>query len=647
MINFCQLRTILMLVFVYMGMFGCGGGSSQGSLLNANPPTVPNTPPNLTPVDPAPNNPLLPAGGQRIISDKPIDNFTLYRGNNNGPVGDAKAVVVEHPNFNSAIEITIDKPSGEFFNGSVSFPITQALTQGDVALLHVSFNMVSSADETGTGFVTAYVESPAPLYTKYLFYQLSSSGGWVDYYLPMIITDSFNANEILLTFGFGGGSKQQVVQIANIGLVNYKNTLNIEDLPQTQPSYLGRDPDAAWRAEANARIETHRKGNFSLTIVNSQGGILPNAEIRVNFTKHAYHFGSVAAARHLVGNDIDSQTYREKLLENFNQTGLENNLKWNAWVGDFGDAFSQEIALTASQWIKDNRLYSRGHVLVWPSPRNMPNYVQAYMPVDAPQNADPQVLIELEQHITDISVKTQGLLDEWDVLNEPFDNDYLMDAFGNNVMVDWFNQAAQQNPNVALYINDYSILSGGGTNTTHQDHYFNTIDFLLANNAPVTGIGMQSHFSTTPTPITRIYSIIERFHNAFPRLAIRSTEFDIDTFDEQMQADFTRDFLTIFFSHPATVGIQKWGFWEGAHWRPNAAMFRQNWEAKPNQLAWQETVYSVFWNDFIGMTDAQGQFSQRGFYGEYEVLVETDGVVQRFDINLLPNGTSQFTLQLN
>jgi hypothetical protein len=47
--------------------------------------------------------------------------------------------------------------------------------------------------------------------------------------------------------------------------------------------------------------------------------------------------------------------------------------------------------------------------------------------------------------------------------------------------------------------------------------------------------------------------------------------FDINTDDEELQADYTRDFLTLAYSHPTVVGVQLWGFWERSHWKPEAA----------------------------------------------------------------------------
>ncbi|MDP5041403.1 MAG: endo-1,4-beta-xylanase, partial [Paraglaciecola sp.] len=184
------------------------------------------------------------------------------------------------------------------------------------------------------------------------------------------------------------------------------------------------------------------------------------------------------------------------------------------------------------------------------------------------------------------------------------------------------------------YINDYSILSGGGRNSAHQQHYRDTIEYLKTNNAPITGIGLQSHFSENLTAITAIYDLIERYHRAFPELAIRATEFDVNTADTSLQADFTRDFLTIFFSHPATVGVQAWGFWAGRHWLPKGAMYSQNWQIKPNGEAWQNLIYKTWWNNFSGQTNEAGVFQQRGFYGDYEVSVTVAGVVNTFDFSI-------------
>ena len=188
-------------------------------------------------------------------------------------------------------------------------------------------------------------------------------------------------------------------------------------------------------------------------------------------------------------------------------------------------------------------------------------------------------------------------------------------------------------------------MAGGGLNALHQQHFEDTIQYLVDNQAPIHGIGMQGHFSSSPTPIERVYDIVDRYHQAFPGLAIRTTELDISTTDEQMQADYTRDFMTIFFSHPATVGIQKWGFWAGAHWRPEAAMFDHDWRAKPNAQVWHDLIYNQWHTAISNTTNTSGTLTGRGFYGLYKVTVSIGGVEKVYYINLLPGAQNQFSLQ--
>ena len=59
------------------------------------------------------------------------------------------------------------------------------------------------------------------------------------------------------------------------------------------------------------------------------------------------------------------------------------------------------------------------------------------------------------------------------------------------------------------------------------------------------------------------------------------TEFDIVTSeDEQLAADYTRDTLIAVFSHSAYTSFLLWGFWEGSHWKPEAASWNKDWSSR-------------------------------------------------------------------
>lgn len=589
--------------------------------------------------------PTTPTGGTLIISDMPVTAATLWAGNTSQPVGTKSIVDVEHENFDQAIQMRITNPSGTSWNGQLSIPVTADVKAGDNILLHLYFRTIDSEYETGTGFTKVLLQGPEPEYHKVINRNINSASEWIEYFVSATVDQDFTKNKLNILFELGAGDKAQTFQIAGIELFNYQQTLTLADLPNTKQSYGGREEDAPWRSEAQARIEEHRKGSFSLTLQTSDGQNINNIDIAIKMIKHAYHFGSAISTVQLMEESDDGDIYRNKVLELFNQAGPENALKWPAWDGDWGDSFNQSNTISALQWLNDKNLYTRGHVLIWPSKRNMPSAMHQFMP-DDPATADPQVLDEVKAHIEDITTKTSLLLNEWDVINEPFDNHYLMDAFGDNVMVEWFEQARANLPEHKLYINDYGILSGAGLNSAHQNHYQDTIQYLTTQKAKIDGIGLQSHFSDVLTDIPKVYEIINRFHLTFPELLIRSTEFDIKSEDEILQADYTRDFMTLFFSHPSTVGIQLWGFWAGRHWFPEAAFYREDWSEKPNALVWKDLIFNQWMSSFDDKTDTEGKFSARGFYGDYTITFTHNNVERTLDFSVVKGQENNITLKL-
>lgn len=638
-------RTLLILLMAFgltVQLTACGGGSSGGST----PPTEnpePQPEPEPEP-EPEPDGDPLDQG-ELVITATPATDYSFWEGDNDGePVGRAETVAADHSGFTQAVRIHAENPPGAFFNGQLQYPILRATAEGDVMLIRLYMRSVSTTDETGATFATVFLEGPGPDYTKYAEREITSTGDWQAYDIPLEMSGAEAANDLILKIGFGGGDRPQSFDIGGVEVLHFGQSVAVEDLPRTELSYGGREADADWRAEAAARIEQLRKGDFTVRVLDGGGQPVEGAEVAVEMTRHAYHFGSVTVGHILMGEGDDNDLYREKVLELFNQSGPENDLKWAPWAGEWGEDFSQQTTIDALQWLKSHDFYTRGHVMVWPSKRNLPELIQEYLPEGEPENADPEAKQIVLDHIDDIASATGDVLDEWDVLNEPYDNHYLMDAFGDEVMVDWFERARLNLAHHKLYINDYSILSGGGRDAAHQDHYQQTIQYLLDQDAPIDGIGMQGHFGPSPTAIPRVLEILDRFHEAFPELTIRVTEFDINTTDEALQADYTRDFLTAVFSHPATVGVQKWGFWAGAHWTPDGAMYTEDWREKPNAVAWKDAIFKDWWNDFTGTTDGEGEFSERGFYGEYQVTINGQLIEQ--SIELLPGETAEFEITL-
>ena len=113
----------------------------------------------------------------------------------------------------------------------------------------------------------------------------------------------------------------------------------------------------------------------------------------------------------------------------------------------------------------------------------------------------------------------------------------------------------------------------------------------------------------------------------------REVMVDFSTDDEELQADFQRDLMTLCFSHPAVAGFQFWGFWAGAHWKPECAMIARDWTERPNGAAYRALVFDRWWSRPHAATDAQGTAAFRVFKGRHTVTAEHGGVSRTVDVD--------------
>jgi len=101
-----------------------------------------------------------------------------------------------------------------------------------------------------------------------------------------------------------------------------------------------------------------------------------------------------------------------------------------------------------------------------------------------------------------------------------------------------------------------------------------------------------------------------------------------------LQADYTRDFLIACYSHPVITGFNKWGFWQSAHWKPDAAMFKKDWTEKPNAAVWRELVTKKWKTNVTALSNRKGLVNTRGHLGKYEITVTKNGVTKKVILQL-------------
>lgn len=563
-----------------------------------------------------------PAGPVSLLGGDAGSAFR-YTGPSAGPAsGAAEWVAVDNMPFTHAWRlrtISLPESGGNEWDPRIRARGAAAVSAGDKIL--AEFWMRCIEPENGDCILRLNVERDGSPWTKSISNPYPVGREWRRFRVLFDMRESYAAGGYMIDFWMG--QQVQTAEVGGISLLNYGPQATAEQLG-LERFYDGAAADAAWRQAAEQRIEEIRKAGMIVVAVTPDGAPIEGAEIRAKLKRHAFGWGTAVAASRLLGAGADSERYRNFIRENFNMAVLENDLKWGPWEEN------RNRAMNALRWLHENGVtWIRGHNLVWPGWRWMPNDVRNL--ANNPEALRQRIL----DRIRDVATATRGLVVHWDVVNEPVAERDVLNILGDEVMADWFRVAKECDPESRMFINEYDILAANGANLRKQNAYYRMIEMLRGREAPVEGIGFQGHFDTA-TPPERMLEILNRY--ARLGLPIAITEYDFATPDEELQAQFTRDLMILAFSHPAVSDFLMWGFWEGSHWKPLGAMIRRDWSEKPMYRVWRELIFERWQTDETGVTPDHGAIYVRGFKGSYEITVKVGEQEVRVPYELKEDG---------
>jgi endo-1,4-beta-xylanase len=293
----------------------------------------------------------------------------------------------------------------------------------------------------------------------------------------------------------------------------------------------------------------------------------------------------------VTGDMLSNTTVTQLQSQQFNMVTPGNEMKWDTTEpsnGTFNFAPGDQIVAYAQA--NSERL--RCHNLVWQS--QLPSWVSS-LPASQVQGA-------METHITTEATHYKGDCYAWDVVNEPFNSDgsFVADPFfnamGSGYIADALKTAHAADPNAKLYINDFSI---EGENAK-SNAMFSLAQSLLAQGAPLSGIGFESHFILGQIPAD-MEANMQRFANLGRDVAV--TELDDRITLPASSANLTqqasefsqvvKDCLGV----SRCVGVTQWAVGDADSWVPGAfsgqgaaTMFDQNYNAKPAFTSVQSTL---------------------------------------------------------
>lgn len=543
---------------------------------------------------------VIPPGGEELRSDVALQANASPSVGKVTPLEQGKRITITSPDAARA------------YAAQFTAPVPVGLAKQEIALVIIKARVVG--DEQ-TGEVQAKLQLNSPPYTSF---GASISVGihreWTEQPVVFVTESEVPANKAAVALLCG--HQKQSIEVASIRVLRYPKGTDVSTFPRAKlikRTYPGREADAPWRKEALERIEKHRKAELSLTLTGSDGLPLPSTEVKLRLRRHEFGFGSAVVAKRFSSESEDDRRYREIVDRLFSIVVFENDLKDGDWSPekDEKSKAQRNAALDkAFSWLAERNIAVRGHYLM-----------QVATPFNLTNIKDTTVIKNRTlESVTERLDFVKDRVIEWDVINHPIawnGADMLNKRAGLEDLDREVFKLARSKTALPFFVNEDQVFRPG----PQCDDTYTYIEKLKGDGFEVAGLGNQAHFdeSYLPSP-EHLLAVTDRFAKIVPRQSI--TEYDIVTVeDEELAADYTRDVLISVFSHPAYSSFLLWGFWEGSHWKPEAASWSKDWTVRKRGEVLEEWIGKKWHTEVTLRTDANGKATWRGFPGVYEVAV--------------------------
>ncbi|MCA9190602.1 MAG: endo-1,4-beta-xylanase [Planctomycetales bacterium] len=445
---------------------------------------------------------------------------------------------------------------------------------------------------------------------------LALTDQWQKFSYALTTARDYAPNELQIAINLG--YTLQTVELAGAKWTN-SGRFDSQALPFQIPgtSYDGRSGTDTWRTPSDVRIEENRKAELTIEVVDQFGNPVDGAVVSIRQQTHDFKFGSaISGYNNWLSPDgtAEALRYQAEIKRLFNTVTIENNLKWPDFLNN------RQLGIDAVNWVIDAGLTLRGHNVLWPSRDVMPASVWSqYDAITDPAAKVAFLRNAVNDRILDASSTFAGQIWEWDIVNEPYANHEVMDVLGNAELLEWFRLFHSVDDVSKRTLNDYGIFSRNGSDTQHRANFDGWLQQLTSQSLIET-IGEQSHYrESNLTDMEVLSGLIEHYASTYS-VPITITEFDVQAGSQQLQADYLRDYLTMTFSQPGINAFVQWGFWSGAHWLPDSALYNRDFSPRLNGQVYEDLVFGNWWTDTRGTTRS-GTVSANVFHGDYEVTV--------------------------
>lgn len=413
----------------------------------------------------------------------------------------------------------------------------------------------------------------------------------------------------------------------------------------------------------NDGIEKYRKGYAKLSFVDQNGNKVCNARIKGGLKKHHFKFGANLFMLDELETKEKNDKYKESFKKLFNSATVP--FYWKDLEPEQGkpryDKNSPKIYRRPApdlclEWCEQNGITPKAHCLVY----------EGWQPEWLPKSV-PEVKELYIKRLKELSERYADRIPGWEVINEvlcacptPMANcpDYTEWSLDNAEK--YFNKNE-------LIINEYSGQVFEEQCCFNRNKYFLLLKNLIREGHRIDTIGFQFHLfikkedlerQTQYYDLKRHYELLKTYEY-FER-PMQITEITIPAYskqaeDEEFQAELTVQLYKLWFSQKYMEAIIYWNLVDGyaAFAEPGSedgenyyhgGLLRFDLTEKPVYKA----LYNLIHNEWNTKFDEviNNEFEFKGFYGDYEIEVETDNKTVTASFQLKPDSTNDIIIKI-
>ena len=401
--------------------------------------------------------------------------------------------------------------------------------------------------------------------------------------------------------------------------------------------------------QARANIERYRKADGRLRLTDARGRPLAGAPVEIELRTHEFLFGCEvweldALIRDGRGASDRARAWRRRFADVFNAS--TNLCYWTerprndaSKTEEYpGEPRLDNFAATV-EWSLAQGLTAKGHPLFWSIPKCIPEWALRH---------DTATLMKFaEARVRGLVARFRGRIRLWDAVNEP-----LWEAAPANLarrqwphiepipaMADYIAEVLrwcrEEDSDALFLVNDYGLEGGeelaregsDGSRVTpasQRRRFLELFEALERRGATPDALGLQSHTAgwLPPSAQWAVYDEMARagrplhITEFWARLDEAPAACETPEAKRRAQADYTAQYLTCAFGHPAVAAFFFWDFMKDAvEW---LGPFSGH-EPTPLYEAVRHLIREEWHTRVRTTTDAEGRVAFRGFLGEYAV----------------------------